>query len=159
MITVKLDNSISSWQISHVMLCFPEIHKSSLCNKIHLRLRNKIHEKCRCYMLCQSIRWRVIISSTKSTYTNKSLHNSANTTNQTSDCRLHVCYQKWEKGKVVLQCINKKWEMADCVFKKGLSCISMSTTLKNRKLHESINKFWLLNNVITLKISKEECKL
>lgn len=43
-----------------------------------------------------------------------------------------------ERGKVDLQRINKKWEIADCLFKKAASRISILTTHKNEKLHETI---------------------
>ena len=73
------------------------------------------------------------------TYTdNKSLHDSANTTSQISDRRLRVeisaIREMKERGEIDLHWINKERQIADCLTKKGASCISLLTTLKNRKL-------------------------
>ena len=39
-----------------------------------------------------------------------------------------------ERGEIDLHWINKERQIADCLTKKGASCISLLTTLKNRKL-------------------------
>lgn len=73
------------------------------------------------------------------TYTdNKSLHDSACTTSQISDRRLRVemsaIREMKEKGEIDLQWINKEGQIADCLTKKGASCVNMMTSLKNGKL-------------------------
>ena len=77
------------------------------------------------------------------TYTdNKSLHDSADTTIQISNRRLRVemsvIREMKERGEIDLQWINKERQIADCLTKKRVSCISMLATLKNAKLHQTI---------------------
>ena len=66
-------------------------------------------------------------------------HNSPNTTRQISDCRLCMempaIREIKERGEIDLQWMNKERQITDCHTKKGATCFSMLTTLKNGKLH------------------------
>ena len=89
------------------------------------------------------------------TYTgNKSLHGSAKTTSQILDPRLHVetsaIMEMNKRGEINLQWINEKRQIVDGLTKKGVTCISMLTTLKNRKLHENV----IFNNCTYVNIPK-----
>ena len=86
-------------------------------------------------MFHQSIRLELSLVSPTSQITtcNKSLHDSANTTSQISDRRQRAEMSAIREMKE--RRINKERQIADCLTKKGASCISMLTTLKNEKLH------------------------
>ena len=99
------------------MLCSMEIHKSSLSSKIYIRLRNKIHQNADATCCVNQLGEELTLvqpSPQMTTYTNnKSLHNSANTTSQISDRRLHVCYQRNER-KMESKLTMHKQKTGDC---------------------------------------------
>ena len=79
-------------------------------------------------------------TSQTTTFTNnKSFNNSAYTASQISDCRLHiemfVIREIKERVEMDLQWRNRERQTPSCLTKKGTSCISMLTTLKNGKPH------------------------